>query len=70
MLNVAEMKMPHFNHSINISIRNRICKKKLVADNRMDEMLFSVSHSVVSATKTARWQICAGFMAEYKFYFS
>ena len=69
MLNVAEMKMPHFHHSINLSIRNRMYKKKLEAGNRMNEMLFSVSHSAVSATKTTRWQICAGFMAEYKFYF-
>ena len=69
MLNVAEMKRPIFQVEILLSYRKRMYKKKQEADDRMDEMLFSVSYSDVSATKTARCQICAGFMAEYKFYF-
>ena len=69
MLNVAEMKRLVFQVEILLSCRNRIYKKKQEADERMDEMLFSVSYSVVSATKNARWQICAEIMAEYIFYF-
>lgn len=69
MLNVAEMKRHVFRVEILLYRRNRMYKKKQEADECRDEMLFSVSRSAVSATKTARCQICAGIMAEYIFYF-